>query len=91
MTRTSVPEFETGTLNAYLIEWNEIQPGDRYGYKVVVVIDENVPCWRAYRGPTSWTDAHVAANGDSIPEAAARALFPTIAGTMDHKGGWYHQ
>jgi hypothetical protein len=89
MTRTSVPAFEPGTLNAYLVEWDEIKPGDRYGYKVVAVIDENIPCWRAYRGPTGWTDEQVAENCDSITETAARALFPTIAATMDHKGGYY--
>lgn len=79
MTRTSQPDFEPGTLNPYLVQAREIAGGDRYGYKVVAVIDESWNGWRAYRGPTSWTDQQVADNGDAVSEETARALFPTLA------------
>jgi len=79
MTRTSNPDFETGTLNAYLIQGNEVQGGDRYGYKIVAVIHEGWSGWAAYKGPTSWSDAEVAASGDPVSQAAAEALFPTLA------------
>ena len=79
MARTEQPAFEPGTLNAYLVRPDEVKPGDRYGYKVVVVVDEYVPQWRAYKGPTSWTDEHVAFNGDALTEKEACAMFPSIA------------
>lgn len=79
MTRTNQPDFEDGTLNAYAVHGNEIQPGDRYGYKVVAVIHESWHSWAAYRGPTAWGDGHVAENGDLVREEVARALFPTLS------------
>jgi len=79
MSRTSEPDFELGTLNAYCIRPDEVQPGDRYGYKVVVVVDNYVPQWCAYKGPTSWTDEKVSEYGDALTEKEACVLFPSIA------------
>lgn len=79
MTRTSEPDFEEGTLNPYVINWNEIQPGDRLGYKIIVVINPYIKSWGAWRGPTTWTDDRVAQVGDAISEEAAKALFPMMA------------
>jgi hypothetical protein len=79
--RTSEPDFEQGTLNAYQVRPDEVKGGDRFGYKVVAVVDEYVPIWRAYFGPSSWTDDHVARNGDALTEAQAFALFPALAAT----------
>lgn len=76
--RTSGPDFEKRTLNAYMIQPNEIRPGDRFGYKVIVMIYPDA-IWTAYRGPTGWPDQRVAEEGDVIDEAAAKLLFPTIA------------
>lgn len=81
MTRTSQPDFEDGTLNPYLVQGDEIEPGDRYGYKVVAIIHQGWNGWAAYRGPTTWSDEHVAANGDPVSQEAAEALFPTLAAT----------
>jgi hypothetical protein len=81
MSRTSQPDFEEGTLNAYMVRGNEVQPGDRYGYKIVAVINEGWNGWAAYRGPTTWSDEKVAANGDAISKEAAEALFSTLAAT----------
>ncbi|MDI6770130.1 MAG: hypothetical protein QMD04_10715 [Anaerolineales bacterium] len=79
MTRTSSPDFEPGTLNPYVVQAREVTGGDRYGYKVVAVIDQAWDGWRAYRGPTSWSDQQVAEHGDPLSEEAAQALFPTLA------------
>ena len=79
MARTSEPDFEPGTLNAYVVRPNEVKPGDRFGYKVVAIADEHVPHWRAYFGPSSWSDEHVASNGDALNEAQASAMFPALA------------
>jgi hypothetical protein len=81
MTRTSKPDFESGTLNPYMVTGNEVHGGDRYGYKIICTIDEGWNGWRAYRGPTSWSDAKIADEGDPISEEIATALFPTIAAT----------
>jgi hypothetical protein len=74
---------ENGTLNSYLIEPDEIEADDRYGYKVVAVIHAD-DCWGVYRGLTDWTDATVAIAGDGVSFEVARLLFPTIAATVSH-------
>lgn len=71
--------FEPGTLNPYVIGSAEVKAGDRLGYKVVVQVHEGYPAWTAYRGPTSWSDARVCAEGDAITQEVAEALFPTLA------------
>lgn len=81
MARTSEPDFQEGTLNPYVICAGEIQPGDRLGYKIIVVIDNHVDFWHAYMGPTGWSDDQIARMGDAVSEATATALFPTIAAT----------
>ncbi len=70
-------EFEEEmSYNPYLVRPNEIEPGDGFGYKIVAVRWAPINGWCAFRGPTGWTDAHVAANGDMISEEIARKLFP---------------
>jgi hypothetical protein len=76
--KTSEPGFEEGTLNAYSVEGREVAGGDRYGYKVIAKCWDDWNGWCAYRGPTGWSDERVLAEGDMIPEEAAKALFPTI-------------
>lgn len=83
MSRT-VDQNEPGTLNAYAVNGDEVQADDRYGYKVICHVhsvknvDGNPIFWSVYRGYTSWSDQHVAENGDVIPYEAAKLLFPTI-------------
>ena len=77
--RTSEPSFEEGTLNPYEVQGDEVQEGDRYGYKLIAVIHVGWSGWAVYRGPTAWSDEHVAENGDCVSEEAAKALFPTLA------------
>jgi hypothetical protein len=75
--RTRNPDFEVGTLNPYVVEGDEIKPGDLYGYKVVVVIQQD-GTYCGYRGPTTWPDVRVKNFGDSVSEEAVKFLFPTI-------------
>lgn len=81
MTRTSDPDFEPGTLNPYVITPVEIRMNDRFGYKIVAVVSGSF--WCAYRGPTTWNDERVALEGDPVPQAAAKLLFPTLDSTLD--------
>jgi hypothetical protein len=83
MARTSTPDFEPGTLNAYAISGGEIHEGDRFGYKVVAVVATGWSAWAAYKGPTSWSDEQVANEGDIISKEAASALFPTLAASIN--------
>lgn len=76
--RTSNPDFEKNTLNPYVVRPDEVANGDRYGYKVIAVIDEWAHMWRAYRGPTGWDDDRVAREGDAISEEVADILFPSL-------------
>ena len=78
MTRTSEPSFEEDTLNAYVIQPDEIQPGDRFGYKVILVVDKHIKMFRAYYGGTEKTDNQIQSNGDSVSEDVVKVLFPTI-------------
>ena len=80
MTRTSEPDFQTGTLNAYVIQGDEIHVDDRFGYKIIAVVWEYT--WCAYKGPTGWGDDKVALNGDQVDQKIAIALFPVLAATM---------
>lgn len=68
-----------GTLNEYCVRPDEVQTNDRYGYKVIAVMDEHF--WTAYKGLTDWSDERTAAEGDSIPEEAAIVLFPSLHST----------
>lgn len=79
MSRTSAPDFEEGTLNAYVIQGNEIKGGDRFGYRVIAIADEYSNTWRCYKGPTTWDDQKIADYGDPVPDEVARKLFPTLA------------
>ena len=78
---TDQPDFETGTLNPYVIQPNEIQSGYRLGYKVVAVALIGWNGWAAYRGPTGWSDQQVAENGDALSQSEAEAIFPAMART----------
>lgn len=61
----------------------DIKPGDTFGVKVVAIFDEGGYSWAAYRGPTSWTDEHVASRGAKILREAAELLFYALAAS-DH-------
>lgn len=78
MTRTGSPGFEEGTLNAYVIEGREIKPGDRFGYKVILKVDEYSHSFRAYMAPTTKTDEQVESYGDPVSEQVVKALFPSV-------------
>jgi hypothetical protein len=80
MTRTSEPDFEAGTLNPYVIEGEEIQEEDRFGYKIIAKVMEYG--WCAYKGPTGWDDEKVAAYGDEVDKKVAVILFPTVDAVM---------
>jgi hypothetical protein len=78
MTRTT---NSNGTLLAYSVNGGEVQPGDRYGYKIVAVVySKNF--WAAYKGLTDWDDERVADEGDKILHEVAALLFPTINETI---------
>ncbi len=77
MAKTSVPDFEAGTYNPYVVHPGEITDGDRFGYKVICVVRKNA--WAAYRGPTLWSDGKVASAGDLVLEEVASLLFPSVA------------
>lgn len=65
-----------GTLNAFMIQGNEIVTEDRYGYKVVAVV--SFKFWAAYKGFTDWSDEKVASEGDKLDRKTAALLFPTL-------------
>lgn len=73
--------IEASTKNAYNTSPLNMKVGDRFGYKVIAVI-QHPDMWSAYRGLTSETDEEIARHGDKISYAAAQALFPTIAGNF---------
>lgn len=76
-----------GTLNAYLVQGDEIQKDDRYGYKIIaVVFDEN--SWCAFRGLTDMDDDYISRCGDEVPYEAARYLFSTLANNLENYGNW---
>ncbi len=72
------------TLNPYVITPQELQPGDRLGYKIIAVVG-NANDWAAYFGTTDQSDDHVQQNGDKLSKLAAIALFPALA----HSGRKY--
>jgi hypothetical protein len=72
-----------GTLNPYEISGGEIQPDDRFGYKVIAVVYSDQE-WMAYSGYTDWSDEKIAANGDEVFWDVAKYLFSTIANTIPH-------
>jgi hypothetical protein len=66
-----------GTLNSYVVSPDEVQPEDRYGFKVVAVVySKNF--WAAYRCYTDWDDQRVADYGDKLSHEVAALLFPSI-------------
>ena len=65
-----------GTLNAYNISPSEVQYGDRYGYKLVAVIDGDF--WTVFMGLTDWSDQKVAEEGEPVSEEVAIALFQSL-------------
>jgi len=68
---------ENGTMNAYVVSGDEVNPDDRYGYKIVAVILSEY-FWAAYMGLTDWSDARCASSGDKVPYEVAQRLFSTI-------------
>lgn len=85
MSRTSNPGFQDGTLNSYNIQQNEVRLGDRFGYKIIVIIREDGVY--AYRGPTNWSDQKVAEEGDEVSWEYVMNLFPTIDSAIE-EGKW---
>jgi hypothetical protein len=71
------------TLNSYSITLNEIEVGDRFGYKIIAVVHEE-DSWLAYRGLSHWGDSEVAERGDPISYEIAKLLFPTIANSIKY-------
>lgn len=71
-------ENENGILDASRIYLDEIQPGDRFGYKITAMVFEGIEGWCAYRAPLEWSDDRACAEGDEIDERAAKLLFPTL-------------
>lgn len=69
------------TLNPVTVIPNDLQPGDRLGYKVIAVIGQRGD-WAAYCGLTDWTDDEVAEGGDKLSQETAESLFyaPRVAG-----------
>jgi hypothetical protein len=67
--------------NPYITPGAKFVPGVYTGYKVVAVIYD--VGWAAYRGLLHWTNEQVRDEGDKIPLAAAKILFPTIADMID--------
>jgi hypothetical protein len=61
---------------------SEFKPDEAYACKIVAVIGHG-GSWAAYLGNSDWTDQEVASGGDKLREAAAVALFPTIAAQYD--------
>jgi hypothetical protein len=66
-----------GTLYPSLILPDEIRDGDRYGYKIIAVINDD-GSWCAYWGSTSLEDDTVSTAGGIVPYELARELFPVI-------------
>ena len=69
---------KNGTMNPYVVSPYQVQPGDRYGYKIVAVIYPSNQ-WAAYMGLTHWDDDYVANHGDKIIKDIAEKLFPSIS------------
>lgn len=76
-----------GTLNAYNISGYEVQPNDRFGYKICAKVwNEN--SWCAFRGLTDWTDEEVVSRGEEVSYEVAKWMFSTIANTIPNYGNW---
>jgi hypothetical protein len=65
------------SMNEYVVRPGEVRPGDNYGYKIIACVWENY--WCAYRGPTTWSDEHVANSGNMVDQVTAEKMFPTLA------------
>jgi hypothetical protein len=72
-----------GTLNAHEVLPDEIDSGDRYGYKFVAVVYEDH--WIAYRGSTDWTDERVIEDGEYVDRKLAIAMFPDLQNDRDYR------
>jgi hypothetical protein len=68
-------------LNPVMVRPNELNPGDKLGFKVIAVIGYGGD-WAAYYGLTCWTDEEVAEGGDKLNKDAAEKMFyaPVAAG-----------
>ena len=71
------------TLNSYSITPNEIEVGDRFGYKIIAVV-YGKDSWFAYKGLSHWTDNEVTIKGDLVLYDVAKFLFPTLANTLEY-------
>ena len=60
--------------NLMRVSPSDVQDNDAFALKVVAVA---LPggFWRAYRGPSDWSDERVAAQGDLLLEEQAGPLF----------------
>jgi len=69
-----------GYKNAYTTSPKDVEPGDKFAWKIVAVVSpHNAVDWAAYRGPTNWSDDDVAMSGSKLRESAARYLFPILS------------
>jgi hypothetical protein len=73
-----------GTLNSYVASGNDVQNGDRYGYKIIAVVHGKL-FYSAYRGLTDWPDEKVAQEGDSVPHDIAKILFPVLEALLEYE------
>lgn len=64
---------------------SDVQDNDAVVFKVVAVAYSGGGFWRAFRGPSEWSDQEIADHGDEIPEEAANLLFFALA----HSGRVY--
>jgi len=76
----------TFVMNPFVIEPEELVPGDKLGYKIIASVGQAGFDWAAYFGPTTWTDAQICNNGDKLRESQATALFPTLAEKLKYRG-----
>lgn len=94
MSRTTGPEQHSTykatehkeSLNFYVVSPDEIQPGDQYGYKIIMIVDTYSKTWWATRGLTHWSDDYVRDHGDKIREEVADFLFPLM-----HELGYHYR
>jgi hypothetical protein len=69
-----------GYKNAYTTSPQDVEPSDKFAWKVVAVVSfNNAVDWAAYRGPTDWSDDEVAMSGSKLKEGTARGLFPLLS------------
>jgi len=65
----------------------DVHDNDAFAIKVVGVAHPG-NFYNAYSGPSDWSDEQVAAQGDEIPQVAAKALFWVLANSGRRWGSY---